>query len=270
MKLTILGSGTCGSQMPGIENRQPPAFVVQSATQTVMFDCSEGVRFRLEKAGFDYVKINHICISHSHPDHYAFVHFLQSIGCINSWLGPHNERIDLYAPRQITESFNTLWAMYTPDDPKREKRIWPHLEMHSMTNPDKQERRIGEHKLTSYRVYHGFGNVDACAFRLEADEKVFVYSGDTGECAGIREAAQGADLFLCEASARIHDVENPHKYGHLTPKVAGDIALKAGVKHLVFFHYTGLNTDDEMIANCRESGYEGELTIAKDFQVLAF
>jgi len=270
MQLTILGSGTCGSQMPGVENRQPPAFVVQAQRETILFDCSEGVRFRLEKAGFDYVKINHVCISHSHPDHYAFVHFLQSIGCINSWLGPHNERIDLYAPQQITDSFNTLWAMYTPDDPGREKRIWPHLELHSMTNPDRQERNIGEHKLKSYSVYHGFGQVDACAFRLEAGGKTFVYSGDTGECEGIRAAAKGADLFLCEASARINDVENPYKYGHLTPRVAGDIALKAGVKHLVFFHYTGLNTDEEMIADCRESGYEGRLTIAKDFQKLNF
>lgn len=46
--------------------------------------------------------------------------------------------------------------------------------------------------------------------------------------------------------------------------------FKASVKHLVFFHYTGLNSDEEMIANCRESGYEGELTIAKDFQVIGF
>lgn len=270
MKLTVLGSGTCGSQIAGVENRQPPAFVVQSDSQTIMFDCSEAVRFRLEQAGFDYVKINHVCISHCHPDHYAFVHFLQSIGCINSWLGPHNERIDLYAPRQITETFDTLWAMYTPDDPKREKRIWPVLELHPMSNPDMQERKIGAHKLTSYSVYHGFGNVDACAFRLEADGKVFVYSGDTGECDGIRKAAQGADLFLCEASARIDDLENPYKYGHLTPKVAGDIAHKAGVKHLVFFHYTGLNSDEDMIANCRESGFAGQLTIAKDLQGLDF
>lgn len=270
MKLTVLGSGTCGSQMPGVVNRMPPAFVVQSQTQTIMFDCSEAVRFRLEKAGFNYVDINHICISHAHPDHYAFVHFLQSIGCINSWLGPHNERIDIYAPRHITENFDALWALYVPDDPERKNRIWPALHFHAMSKPDKQEHEIGEHNLKSFSVYHGHGKVDACAFRLEAEGKIFVYSGDTGECEGIRQCAQGADLFLCEASARIHDVENPHTYGHLTPKLAGDIALKAGVKHLVFFHYTGLNSDDEMIADCRKSGYEGVLTIAKDFDVLSF
>lgn len=270
MKLTVLGSGTCGSQMPGIENRQPPAFVLQAGNETILFDCSEAVRFRLEKAGFNYVDIHHICISHSHPDHYAFVHFLQSIGCINSWLGPHNEQIDVYAPRQITENFDALWAMYVPDDPKREKRIWPELKFHAMSNPDRQERKIGQHKLISHSVYHGFGKVDACSFRLEAEGKVFVYSGDTGVCDGIKESARGADLFLCEASARIHDVENPFKYGHLTPKVAGEIARDAGVKHLVFFHYTGLNSDDEMIADCRESGFAGELTISKDLQVFEF
>lgn len=270
MKLTVLGSGTCGSQMPGIENRKPPAFVVQSESQTIMFDCSEAVRFRLEEAGFNYVDINHVCISHAHPDHYAFIHFLQSIGCINSWLGPHNERIDVYAPRHITENFDALWALYVPDDPERKNRIWPALHFHPMSNPDKQVLQIGEHRLKSFSVYHGHGRVDACSFRLEAQGKVFVYSGDTGECTGIRESALGADLFLCEASARVHDVENPHTYGHLTPRLAGDIALKAGVKRMVFFHYTGLNSDEEMIEDCRKSGYEGELTIAKDFDVLSF
>lgn len=270
MKLTVLGSGTCGSQMPGVANRFPPAFIVETGERNIMFDCSEGVRFRLEKAGFDFVDINHLCISHAHPDHYAFVHFLQSIGCINSWLGPHNERIDVYAPRQITDNFDALWGLYVPDDPQREKRIWPHLEFHPMSNPDRQEHMIGDAKLTSYSVYHGFGKVDACAFRLELDGKVFVYSGDTGECDSIRECAQGADLFLCEASARIHDVKNPFEYGHLTPALAGDIAHKSGVKHMAFFHYTGLNTDDEIVADCRKSGYQGALTVAKDFDVLEF
>ena len=270
MKLTVLGSGTCGSQMPGIKNRQPPACVVRSESQTIMFDCSEAVRFRLEQAGFNYVDINHVCISHAHPDHYAFVHFLQSIGCINSWLGPHNERIDVYAPRQITENFDALWALYVPDDPERKNRIWPAVHFHAMTNPDNVKLPLGDHSLTSFSVYHGHGKVDACAFRLEADGKVFVYSGDTGECPGIRQCAQGADLFLCEASARIHDVESPHKYGHLTPRAAGDIALKSGVKELVFFHYTGLNSDEEMIEDCRKSGYAGPVHVAKDLQAFNF
>jgi len=235
-----------------------------------MFDCSEAVRFRLEKAGFNYVEINHLCISHAHPDHYAFVHFLQSIGCINGWLGPHNKRIDIYAPRHITDNFNTLWGLHVPDDPERKNRIWPHLEFHAMSNPDRQVVTVGDDKLTSFSVYHGFGNVDACAYRLDSGGKTFVYSGDTCECDAIRECAQGADLFLCEASARIHDVKNPYEYGHLTPALAGDIARDAGVKHLVFFHYTGLNTDDEMIADCRMSGFQGKLTIAKDFDVIEF
>src|SRR5262249_1096686 len=98
MKLTILGSGTCGSQMPNVVNRFPPAFVFECNQDKIMFDCSEGVRFRLETAGFKYADIHHVAISHTHPDHYAFVHYLQAVACYGNWIGPRNEEINLYAP----------------------------------------------------------------------------------------------------------------------------------------------------------------------------
>lgn len=270
MKLTVLGSGTCGSQLPNIPNRQPPAFVLETSSQIIMFECSEGVKYRLEAAGYKYYDIDHIAISHVHPDHYALVHYLQSVGCFNSWVGSANKRIDIYAPRQITASFETLWTTYVPDDPERKNRIWPKLKFHTVTNPDKVVQIIGDHRLTAHAVYHGHGKVDACAFRLEAEGKIFVYSGDTGECEGIRQAAQDADFFLCEASARIADTDSPTKYGHLTPRKAGEIARDANVKHMVFFHYTGFNSDQEMVEDCKKSGYQGILSISKDMQVYEF
>jgi ribonuclease BN (tRNA processing enzyme) len=69
MKLTILGSGTDASQLPGIPNRFPPGFLVEWDNEKILFECSEGIRFRLEQIGIDYASIRHLAISHSHPDH---------------------------------------------------------------------------------------------------------------------------------------------------------------------------------------------------------
>lgn len=286
MKLTVLGSGTCGSQLPGVKNRFPPAFVIEDKGEKILFDCSEGVRFRMERGGFKYNEFHHVAISHTHPDHYAFVHYFQSIGCYNVWVGPKNELVNLYAPRQIVDDFPVLWRSFVPDDPEFKSPFWPELKLHAMTRPDMKRVSIGGQGLESaaplntdhganfllsaYSVYHGHGRTDACAFRLEAGGKVFAYSGDSGICDGLKDAARGADLFLCEASARIGDDKTPVQYGHLNPRVAGEIALNAGARRLVFFHYTGFDSDEDMIADCLKSGFKGAVECAKDFQVIEF
>jgi ribonuclease BN (tRNA processing enzyme) len=264
MKLTILGSGTCGSQLPGIPNRFPPAFVVEWDGERVLFDCSEGVRYRLEHAGFSYADLHHIAMSHPHPDHNALVHYVQSVCCWNGWAGPSNNAIAVYAPKQLIADFPIVWKTYVPDDATREHHRWPKLTFHEM--PAKKIE-IGSGTLSAFSVYHGFGKTDAVSFRLETPEGIFCYSGDTGECEGIRNACKDADLFLCEASARIGDLENPHNYGHLHPQIVGDIALQSNVKKVVLFHYTGLDSDTAMLEDCRKSGYKGEVVCGKDFEV---
>jgi ribonuclease BN (tRNA processing enzyme) len=266
MKITILGSGTCGSQLPGVPNRFPPAFLVEWDGEKLLFDCSEGVRFRLEHAGYYYADLHHIAISHCHPDHNALVHYVQSVCCWNGWAGPPNPEINIYTTNHIVEEFPTIWKFFTPDDPERNRHNWPKLKFHAM--PDAHSTiKIGSGELTAKKVYHGFGKTDAISFRLETPDGVFAYSGDTGECSGIREICQDADVFICEASARIGDLNNPVNYGHLHPKLVGEIAKEAKVKKVIFFHYTGLDSDEAMIADCRSSGYAGELICGKDFEV---
>src|SRR3989338_2756877 len=114
MKVTILGSGTCASQLPGICNRYPPAFLVGFGGEKILFECSEGVRFRLEQAGFDYADIHHIAVSHAHADHCALVHYVQSVFCKGLWdkTKPRNEEIQIYAPKQIADDFHNTWNFH--------------------------------------------------------------------------------------------------------------------------------------------------------------
>jgi ribonuclease BN (tRNA processing enzyme) len=56
---------------------------------------------------------------------------------------------------------------------------------------------FGPFTITATEVCHP---VTAYALRVEADGHVLAYSGDTGVCDALVEAARGADLFLCEAS----------------------------------------------------------------------
>ena len=67
---------------------------------------------------------------------------------------------------------------------------------------------------------------------------------DADNEARIIELARGADVFYCEAPYLERDVEKARERYHLTARQAGLLARKAGVRHLVVFHfsprYTGL------------------------------
>jgi len=263
VKITILGAGTDASNLPGIENRFPPGYFVELGTENILFECSEGVRFRLEQMGQDYTAIKHLAISHSHPDHYVLVPFYQSIHNNLNWSGRYDEPhlLNIYAPKNITREFWDMWRMHHPNFPEGLKT--PKLNFITMPS----ECRVGDAKLSGFSVYHGKGLVPAVAYRLEAGGKVFAYSGDSGICDGVIEAARNADVFICETSAGIDDEKSGTVYGHLNPRQAGEVAKSAGAKQIVFVHYTGLDSDEAMIEDCKVSGFTGKVVVGKDFQV---
>ena len=264
MKLTILGAGV-GACVPGksIENLHPPGFLVEFDDQKILFDCSEGIRFRLEKAGHPIETVHHVAISHSHPDHYSILPFLLGIHLKGAWSSEHQHPgLNLYLPDRLVKNFPKLKEVHWDDmDPH------PYLEnLHPMSK--EKPVTIGSGTLSGLKVHHNFGNADALAYRLETPDGIFAYSGDTGDCDGIRAVAKDADIFVCESSTALGDGEQSHKagYGHLNAKQAAEIAKDGNVKHLILFHYTGADSDEAMIEAVKSSGFEGEITIGKDKQ----
>lgn len=265
MKLTILGSGTDASNVPGVPNRYPPGFLIKTNEGIhILFECSEGVRFRLQQAGVDHAELMHLAVTHSHPDHYCLPQLYQSIHNTRMWSGryevPH--QLNLYCPKQIAEGFMDLWRLYSPNWPEG----LPLLKLNFTVLPCADPVRIGNSRLLGLRVYHGNPKIEALAFRLESPDGVFTYSGDTVLCEGIRQAAQGATVFVCEASARVGRHRHELSGVHMSPYVAGLVAKEAKVRTLVLFHYTGLDTEEAVIEDCRNSGYQAEIVLGKDFQ----
>lgn len=267
MKITILGAGVAASDyLKGDNvNRYPPGFLVTwGEDNQLLFECSTGIDRRLEDAGYDYADIHSIAISHPHPDHCAPIHFYQSVFCKGVFGGTKNQQLTFYGPDYLIDNFDTNFSLYVPDwETKRFE--YPAVELVAMSQGDKVIS-IGDGKLSAKKVYHAWGKCDAVSYRLETPEGIVAYSGDTGDCEGIRAIAQGADVLICEASARIGDMDSPKGYGHLTPSVVGEIAKEAGVKKIILFHYTGLDSDEAMIEEVKRVGFTGDVIAGKDFQ----
>src|SRR5699024_1668066 len=106
------------------------------------------------------------------------------------------------------------------------------------------------------------------ALRLETTEQtptgdltsVLTYSGDTDTAPGLIEAAQDADLFLCEAA--FHEGRDDGIDGvHLTGKRAGEMAAAANVGRLLLTHIPVWN-DPLLTSQEARSTYDGQLAVA--------
>jgi ribonuclease BN (tRNA processing enzyme) len=266
MKLSVLGAGVASSHFlldSQGHNVFPPGFFVEWGDgEHLMFECAEGVRFRLEAMGIDISRIAHVAVSHPHPDHYAPIHFIQSVYCKGIWGGEQFKRdtLSLYGPSQLIRDFFPLWKIHLPEMTGQYE--WPEIALTDMMAVP--EVTIGSATLRAYPVYHAFGRCEAMAYRLETPEGTIAYSGDTGDCEGVRLVAEGADVFVCESSGRIGDTASSDEYGHLDPATVGAIATQANVKTLILFHYTGLDADADIRSAVLEAGFLGTLILGKD------
>jgi ribonuclease BN (tRNA processing enzyme) len=95
------------------------------------------------------------------------------------------------------------------------------------------------------------------AYRVEAEGRSLVYSGDTDESDSLVDLARGADLLVLEAA-------NPFKVpGHLTPAEAGRLAAKAGVGRVLLTHFYPPCDAVDVVALAAQE-FSGEVLRAED------
>jgi ribonuclease Z len=92
-----------------------------------------------------------------------------------------------------------------------------------------------------------FGELKRELVSISPGEKVTyvadaVYSRDNAQ--KIRQLADGADYFFCEAAFMDKEREQARKTYHLTARQAGEIARKAGVKRFIPFHFSPRYSDN--------------------------
>lgn len=263
LSVTALGTGVCSDTPHTTFARQPPGFLVEVDGSYLLFDCSEGIRFRLHAAGVDIARITHVAISHAHPDHAALPQFIQSKFCRHLFgaADPNTTKLRIYLPKLLARDFPQVWNWHQPEN---DGKYWNEFapEIIGMPNGFEEEIMPGV-TLKAFPVYHGFGRHPAMGFRLETPHGVVAYTGDSGVCEGVRTLAQSADLLISDCSTRVGQ-EYTGGYGHMGPKQCGDIAIKAGVKQLWLTHYYDFDAQDAMLAEVRAAGFFGEARLAHD------
>jgi len=210
LKVTLLGTGV-GIPQPG---RSQAAILVENDLP-LLLDCGAGTLLRLDQMGVGLEAIDTVLLSHLHLDH---VHDLLALA--NGRYLSGLPELTIYGPLGTGDWFRLLHSAY-PNLERMEYEVQELKPMDSLS-------------LLGFDIFaeEARHSVTALAYRLEAEEKVIVYSGDTEPSARVAALAEGSDLLIHECSfPEPFDVTN-----HSTPLKLGHMLRNQELKRVVLTH----------------------------------
>lgn len=209
MELIVLGaSGT-------YPTRHMPCsgYLLKHEGFTIWMDAGNGTLAALQEH-VDIDELDAVYISHTHPDHcadlYPFYFRMLITGRRVPFYTPPGARDRLATLSGSPEMFASvpIWTELAPGD----------------------SAQVGPFTLKTWEARH---SVPTNIVRATAGGRTLTYSGDTAPCDDLVEAAEGADVFLCESSWL-----TPQGGGaiHSTAEQAGAAASAARAKRLILTH----------------------------------
>ena len=223
MRLTIVG---CSGSYPGPESAascyllEAEAVSESGASRTwrILLDLGNGALGQLHRYA-DPLVIDAVFVSHLHADHCLDLCGYYVMRKYHP-TGPQ-PRIPVWGPDGTADRMARAYDL--PVDPGM------HEEFDFRVYDGRVE--LGPFVVEARQVVHP---VTAYALTVTAGGRTLVYSGDTGPCDALDEAATGADVLLAEASFET-GTDNPPDL-HLTGADCGRTAARAGVGRLVLTH----------------------------------
>ncbi|MEV6316641.1 MBL fold metallo-hydrolase [Streptomyces sp. NPDC051776] len=243
MKLTVVG---CSGSFPSADSACS-SYLVEADGFRLLLDMGNGALGELQRHCGLY-DLDAVILSHLHADH-----CIDMCGYFVARYYRHDggrpEALPVYGPDGTEQRLTTAY-----DDVPSEKSM---SEVFDFRTLEPGEFRLGPFTVRTDRLCHP---VEAFGFRIEHAGRVLTYSGDTGPCAALDRLAEGADLYLCEASFT-HGKEDVPEL-HLNGRQAGESAAAAGVKRMVLTHIPPWTDPEVNLRDAREV-FDGPVELAR-------
>ena len=277
-KLIVLGSGTPNPD----PERAGSAYAVVVNETPYLIDFGPGVIRRAaalsppwggEIEAMTVKNFEHAFLTHIHSDHSAGLADL----LLTPWIMGRDKKLNLYGPIGLEEMASSTLKAFKEDINYRiygtqpSNKIGYKFNFHMLTEGlIYKDENIS---VEAFKVPHGAFE-DAYGFRFTSNDKVIVFSGDTGPSATLEKFAAGADILVHEVYSNAGFLEKTKDWqiyhqGHHTSTIeVGEIASRAKPKLLLLSHilFWGSSRDD--ILKETQSIYSGEIKIAEDLMII--
>lgn len=269
LKIVLLGTGT-----PIIDlEREGAAIAIVYGKFVILFDTGRGVVRRLVQAGLNPDQIYHVFLTHLHSDHITGLpDFMYTVGVMG-----RDQALNIYGPPGTNRMVHHLKKAFSEDvrvrvnglengEPITYKIISHEIDQDVILNKNQV-------KISCFPVIHGewvcFG------YRIEADGKIIVISGDTAPSESLIENAKDCDILIHEVYSdsalrkRSENWQKYHKLMHTSSIELGQIAAQINPKKLVLYHQLYWSGSDEDIIKDIKQNYSSEIISAKDLDEIS-
>jgi len=243
-ELILLGSGT---GIPSLR-RGSPGLLVITGSSHLLIDSGAGVLRRMLEVGITYRDIDLLLYTHIHPDHISDLVPLL-FACKYADL-PREKDLVCVGGLGFRRYFNKL---------KRTYGTWIEPNSYQLTLKEISKKSLSfrDVKIFAKPMAH---LPESTGYRVEFGEgKSMAISGDTAYCRNVVELASGVDLLVLECSFP----DEKKVEGHLTPSLAGRIALESRCKKLLLIHLYPICDQYDIVKQCSEV-YQGPIVLGED------
>ena len=277
-KLIVLGSGTpnpdpnrAGSAYAEVVNETP--YLIDFGPGVIRRAASLSPPWGGKIEAMTVKNFEHAFLTHIHSDHSAGLADL----LLTPWIMGRDKKLNLYGPKGLEQMASSTLEAFEDDINYRiygtqpSNKIGYKFNFYLLTEGlIYQDENVS---VEAFTVPHGSFD-DAYGFRFTTEDKVIVFSGDTGPSKTLEKFAAGADILVHEVYSnagflkKTKDWQVYHQGHHTSTFEVGEIASRAKPKLLLLSHilFWGSTTDE--ILKETQSTYKGEIKIAEDLMII--
>lgn len=251
-QVILLGTGAALSDA----TREHTYLAVTGIQETILIDCAGSPVQRLLKSGVALDQIDHVILTHHHPDHIYGV----SVFLLDLWLAGRTKTLHIYG---LAETLRATRAIMRAFEWQKFRGFFP-IAFHSI--PKRQRNALvvtPEFSISTTPTKHLLPTV-AVRVEARASRRAITYSSDTEADDAVVQLARGSRLLFHEATTL-----NQANGGHTSARQAGAQAKRADVKKLVLVHLPP-KCDVKKWRAAAEKSFGGPVIVGKDFARFEF
>jgi len=298
----VLALGTQGGPEPNA-GRSQPAHALQVQGENYLIDAGNGVTRQLALAGIPVTQVRKIFITHDHDDHNADLGTIMGL----SWSLGSMGAYEVFGPasvQQVIDGFRKSYAVNAGirhlDSPlRRGGRSEGVVNIHAIGPAPAakivyRDANVEVTAIENCHYHHGdavpseLADEKSYAFRFRTNDRVVVFSGDTGPCEPLVAFSKGADVLVHEVlnaelmeksmrstglaaampEALLKTMLKRSQQYHTTPEEVGKLATAAGVGMVILTHVMPGNVSepDEAYTAGVARHYSGKVVVARDLE----